>query len=51
MSPPRQAHLVQLHAAGEDTIAKLAKLFEASRSTLYRLRERAAAATSTWNPG
>jgi len=31
LSPPRQTHLVKLHAAGEHTIAELAELFEVSR--------------------
>ncbi len=41
LSPPRQAHLVKLHAAGEHTIAELAELFEVSRPTVYRVLERA----------
>lgn len=43
LSPPRQAHLLKLHAAGEHTIAELAELFEVSRPTVYRVLDRAAA--------
>jgi DNA invertase Pin-like site-specific DNA recombinase len=32
LSPPRQAHLVKLHTAGEHNIADLAELFEVSRN-------------------
>ncbi|MFC3989603.1 recombinase family protein [Actinoplanes siamensis] len=40
LSPPRQAHLGKLHAAGEHSIADLAELFEVSRATVYRVLER-----------
>ncbi len=36
----QQTHLVQLHAAGEHTIAELAELFAVSRPTVYRVLER-----------
>jgi DNA invertase Pin-like site-specific DNA recombinase len=36
----QQAHLVQLHIAGEHTIADLAELFAVSRPTVYRVLER-----------
>ena len=41
LSPARQAHLLQLHAAGEHTVVELAELFEVSRPTVYRVLERA----------
>jgi DNA invertase Pin-like site-specific DNA recombinase len=40
LSPARQAHLLKLHAAEEHTIAELAELFEVSRPTVYRVRDR-----------
>jgi DNA invertase Pin-like site-specific DNA recombinase len=46
LSPPRQAHLVKLHAASEHSIADLAELFEVSRATVYRVLDRANAATA-----
>jgi DNA invertase Pin-like site-specific DNA recombinase len=46
LSPPRQAHLVKLHTAGEHSIADLAELFEVSRATVYRVLDRANAATA-----
>jgi DNA invertase Pin-like site-specific DNA recombinase len=46
LSAPRQEHLVKLHTAGEHTIAELAELFEVSRPTVYRVLERAQAATT-----
>lgn len=46
LSMPRQAHLVKLHAAGEHSIADLAELFEVSRATVYRVLDRANAATA-----
>ncbi|WP_246017447.1 helix-turn-helix domain-containing protein [Micromonospora pisi] len=36
LSAPRQAHLLELHAAGAHTFAELAELFEVSRPTVYR---------------
>jgi DNA invertase Pin-like site-specific DNA recombinase len=41
LSATRQAHLVELHAAGEHTVVELAELFEVSRPTVYRVLERA----------
>ncbi len=46
LSPPRQAHLVKLHTAGEHSIADLAELFEISRATVYRVLDRADAVTA-----
>lgn len=37
----QEAHLVQLHVAGEHTVGELAELFTVSRSTVYRTLERA----------
>lgn len=37
----QEAHLVQLHAAGEHTVGELAELFTVGRSTVYRALERA----------
>ena len=42
----QQAHLVQLQAAGEHTIAELAELFAVSRPTVYRVLERHRASTT-----
>lgn len=39
----QQAHLMQLHTAGDRTIAELAELFSVSRATVYRTIQRAAA--------
>jgi DNA invertase Pin-like site-specific DNA recombinase len=47
LSPPSQAHLVKLHAAGEHTVVELAELFEVSRPTVYRVLERAGTPTAT----
>jgi DNA invertase Pin-like site-specific DNA recombinase len=44
LSARQQAHLVQLHAAGEHTVAELAELFAVARATVYRTLERARAA-------
>ena len=41
LSSAQQAHLLELHAAGEHTIAELAESFEVSRQTVYRVLERA----------
>ena len=46
LSPARQAHLLELHAAGEHTVVELAELFEVSRPTVYRVLERAQTASS-----
>jgi predicted DNA-binding protein YlxM (UPF0122 family) len=43
----QQTHLVQLHAAGEHTIAELAELFAVSRPTVYRVLERNRASTTS----
>ena len=41
LSPRQEAHLVQLHAAGEHTMYEIAELFSVGRSTVYRALERA----------
>ena len=41
LSPRQEAHLVQLHRAGEHTTAELAELFSVARSTVYRAIARA----------
>jgi DNA invertase Pin-like site-specific DNA recombinase len=41
LSPRQQAHLVELHRAGEHSPADLAELFGIGRSTVYRTIERA----------
>jgi DNA invertase Pin-like site-specific DNA recombinase len=41
LSAKQQAHLVQLHSAGDHSIADLAELFSVSRATVYRVLERA----------
>jgi DNA invertase Pin-like site-specific DNA recombinase len=43
----QQAHLVQLHAAGEHTIAELAELFAVSRPTVHRVLERNRTSTTS----
>lgn len=43
----QQAHLVQLHHAGEHTIADLADLFGVARATVYRVLDRARATSSS----
>jgi DNA-binding MarR family transcriptional regulator len=45
LSARQQAHLVQLHQAGQHTIADLAELFSISRPTVYRVLERARGVT------
>jgi DNA-binding MarR family transcriptional regulator len=37
----QEAHLVELHRAGEHTSGELAELFGVARSTVYRALERA----------
>jgi DNA invertase Pin-like site-specific DNA recombinase len=37
----QQAHLIQLHAAGQHSISDLAEMFSVSRPTVYRSLERA----------
>jgi DNA invertase Pin-like site-specific DNA recombinase len=39
LSPARRAYLLKLHAAGKHTVVELAKLFEVSRPTVYRVLE------------
>ncbi|GAA0474493.1 hypothetical protein Aca07nite_64010 [Actinoplanes capillaceus] len=39
----QQAHLLQLHGAGDQTIADLVELFSVSRATVYRVPGRARA--------
>jgi DNA invertase Pin-like site-specific DNA recombinase len=46
LSPPRRPHLVKVHTAGERSLADLAELFEVSRATVYRVLDRANAATA-----
>jgi len=41
LSPRQEAHLVQLHAAGEHTMSEIAELFSVGRSTVYRALDRA----------
>ncbi|MDQ2813949.1 MAG: recombinase family protein [Actinomycetota bacterium] len=43
LSVRQQAHLVQLHTAGEHSISDLAEMFSVSRATVYRSLERARA--------
>ena len=40
LSTRQQAHLAQLHAAGEHSISDLAELFSVSRPTVYRVLDR-----------
>jgi len=42
LKPRQEAHLVELHRAGEHSTAELAELFGVGRSTVYRAIERAA---------
>ncbi len=42
LKPRQEAHLVELHRAGEHSTAELAELFSVGRSTVYRAVERAA---------
>jgi DNA invertase Pin-like site-specific DNA recombinase len=51
LSARQQAHLVELHAAGEHTIADLAELLSVSRATVYRVLDRAQARTASAGPG
>jgi DNA invertase Pin-like site-specific DNA recombinase len=46
LSARQQAHLVQLHGAGEHSIADLAEMFSVSRPTVYRALERARTTTA-----
>ncbi len=41
LSPTQEAHLVELHRAGQYTSAELAELFGVARSTVYRALRRA----------
>ena len=41
LKPKQEAHLVELHAAGQHTTAELAELFGVARSTIYRAVQRA----------
>jgi DNA invertase Pin-like site-specific DNA recombinase len=43
LKPKQEAHLVELHAAGQHTTAELAELFGVARSTIYRTLQRASA--------
>lgn len=40
LTPKQEAHLVQLHHAGQHTTAELAELFGVARSTVYRAVQR-----------
>ncbi|HWT50126.1 MAG TPA: recombinase family protein [Mycobacterium sp.] len=41
LKPKQEAHLLELHAAGQHTTAELAELFGVARSTIYRAVQRA----------
>lgn len=41
LSPAQERHLVELHAAGEQSMYEIAELFSVARSTVYRALERA----------
>lgn len=43
LKPKQEAHLVELHAAGQHTTAELAELFGVARSTIYRTLQRGSA--------
>jgi DNA invertase Pin-like site-specific DNA recombinase len=43
LKPKQEAHLVELHAAGQHTTAELAELFGVARSRIYRTLQRASA--------
>jgi DNA invertase Pin-like site-specific DNA recombinase len=43
LKPKQEAHLIELHAAGQHTTAELAELFGVARSTIYRTLQRASA--------
>ena len=47
LSPKQEAHLVQLHGAGDHTMNELAELFSVGRSTVYRAIERSQRSTRT----
>jgi DNA invertase Pin-like site-specific DNA recombinase len=51
LSPRQEAHLVQLHAAGEHTMSEIAELFSVGRSTVYRALERARKKAGTADAG
>ena len=51
LSARQQAHLVQLHQAGQHTIAELAELFSVSRPTVYRVLERARGTSTSLSAG
>jgi len=46
LSTRQEAHLVQLHRAGQHTTAELAELFSVARSTVYRAIARAGGPTA-----
>jgi DNA invertase Pin-like site-specific DNA recombinase len=50
LSARQEAHLVQLHRAGEHTSGELAELFGVARSTVYRALERASAGARPTRP-
>lgn len=47
LNPRQEAHLVELHDAGEHTTAELGELFGVARSTVYRTVKRAQVSTGT----
>lgn len=46
LSPRQEEHLVELHASGERTPSELAELFGVTRSTVYRIVQRAGASAT-----
>jgi DNA invertase Pin-like site-specific DNA recombinase len=46
LSPAQQRHMIKLHGEGEHNIAELAELFKVSRPTVYRVLEKATAASA-----
>ena len=54
LTPTQEAHLVELHRAGEHTSSELAELFNVARSTVYRALQRAEqdvpAPDAAWRP-
>lgn len=45
LTPRQEAHLVDLHRAGDTSPAELAELFNVGRSTVYRAIDRAGGQT------
>lgn len=46
LSPAQDAHVLQLHEAGEHTIPELCELFKVTRASIYRALDRARAAAA-----